>query len=283
MAPDVLHRLRPEVRANPIRGTDVSTVSLRVALLIIAATFTTALTTFFFVPWSPQMPSAGFDTWAYAINEAVARHLVFGRDFIWTFGPFGAVYTGLYHPATDAFMLTGSILVAVALCVGFAMLVWPRRIYLLPLLPIVVAGVAQPDAVLMTLPFLLLLVTFRLSVPQANRLHIPLGGSVFLGVAVLSCAVGILPLVKGTFLALAVVEGGIAVLMAFVAGQRALALSILLLGIASLCLGWVAAGQPLSALPRFFWAQEQFIAGYSQAMSVHGPFGQLLWIAVQKW
>jgi hypothetical protein len=298
MVRDALPGMQSEVPAAAIRENGISAPRCPSVLLVISAAVAATLAAFLFVPWWPwQPPLATSDaswaqldpSWAYAVNQAVAQHLIFGRDFIWTFGPFGAVDTALYHPATDALMLSGSILVAIALCAGFAMLAWPGRIYLLLLLPIVVLVVLLPtvvtqlvrnDVVLMALPFLLLLVVFRLSVPPVSRLHLPLRRSAFLCVVVMSCAVGILPLIKGTFLALAVVEGGVAVLMAFVARRRALAFGILFFGIVSLCIGWVAVRQPLTALPHFFWAQEQISAGYSQAMSMHGRFRQLLFWGV---
>ncbi len=288
MVRDALPGMPSEVPATAIREDGTSALSRPSILLTISTALAATLAAFFLVPWWPWQPVGGLDpSWAYAVNEAVARHLVFGRDFIWTLGPFGAVDTGLYHPATDTLMLTGSILVAIALCAGFAVLVWPGRVYLLVLLPIVVLLVLFPlpivftrlarnDVVLMALPFLLLLVVFRLSVSPKSRIHVPLSRTALLCLVVLSCAVGILPLIKGTFFALAVVDGGIAVLMAWFARQRALVFGILFFAIASLCIGWVAARQPLTALPHFFWAQEQISAGYSQAMSVHGRFRQLL-------
>jgi len=142
------------------------------------------------------MPVAGLESWRSAVNEAVARHLVFGRDFIWTYGPLGAIATGVYHPDTDALMLIGSMLLTIALSVGFAMLVWPRRIYFLPLLPIVVAAIWGYEAVIMVLPFLLLLIVFRLSMPPESHRYVRPRGISLLCVALLSCAVGILPLIK---------------------------------------------------------------------------------------
>jgi len=277
---DSLTWMQSDMSATPIGKNSTFTLGHRSISLTISAC-AAALTAFFFVRWLPSMPYAvsdQFDISAfYAINEAVARHVVFGRDFIYTFGPLGMVYSGFYHPATDPLMLTASTLVAIGLCAGFVTLVWPQRIYLLLLLPIVVAESVTPDAVLLALPLLLLLVVFRLSAPRENRLHVPLRRSSCLCVAVLVCAVGILPSIKGTFLSLAAVEGGLAVLMAFVARRRAFAFGIMLFAIASLCISWVAAGQPLAALPRFFWAQEQIIIGYSQAQSMHGSFDQLLY------
>src|SRR5215475_439576 len=132
----------------------------------------------------------------------------------------------------------------------------------------------------MVLPFLLLMIVFLLIMPPGSHRYVPPRGISLLCVALLSCAVGILPLIKGPMLALAAVEGGLAILMACVARQRALALVILFFAISSLCVGWVAAQQPLAGLPRFFWAQEEIAAGYSQAMSLHGPFPQLLFLGV---
>jgi len=135
----------------------VAGISRLVALIPLLLTFLVML------PLAPRQPTSGLDpSWTYALNEAVARHLVFGRDLIFTFGPFGSVYTQFYHPATDAIMLAGSALLAVGLCVGFALLTAPRRLYLLWLIPFVVAIAHSPDAVFMTLPFLLLLNVYRL-------------------------------------------------------------------------------------------------------------------------
>jgi hypothetical protein len=67
----------------------------------------------FIMPIRPVMPVANLDSsWMYAMNEILARGLVFGRDFIFTFGPLGAVYTAMYHPEVEGIMLWGSALVA---------------------------------------------------------------------------------------------------------------------------------------------------------------------------
>jgi hypothetical protein len=226
------------------------------------------------------MPIAGLDpSWVYAVDEAVAKHLVFGRDFIFTFGPFGPVYTNFYYPATESLKLGDSILIAFAICAGFALLAWPRRLFLLLLLPIVVAEQALHDVSLMALPLLLLLIVLRLGAPSESPLHLPLTPLTGLGISLLSCAVGVLPLIKGTLLGLAIAEGGLAIVVAIVGGQTRLAFGIASLAILSLCVGWVVAGQPLAALPHYFFAQEQIIAGYSEAMSLHGPFREALYWA----
>lgn len=54
----------------------------------------------------------------FAANQAVAQKLVFGRDFIFTYGPYACIETGLYHPATYSLMLWGSLFLAI----GYAIL-----------------------------------------------------------------------------------------------------------------------------------------------------------------
>ena len=58
---------------------------------------------------SPAMPGHGLDpSWRFAMNEIVGLGLAFGREVSFTFGPFSAVYTKEYHPATDRFVLAAS-------------------------------------------------------------------------------------------------------------------------------------------------------------------------------
>src|ERR1700736_1107722 len=63
------------------------------------------------VPMMPTFPQPDLDSaWRYAMNEAVARQMVFGRDIIFTLGPYACAYTGQYHPATDHLMLIADTL-----------------------------------------------------------------------------------------------------------------------------------------------------------------------------
>src|SRR5690242_9960666 len=79
--------------------------------LILALAFFATL--FVFVPFYPVFPVFKLDSsWAYALNEAVYKNMVFGRDVIFTAGPLASVYTHIYHPATDTSMLAICLLVA---------------------------------------------------------------------------------------------------------------------------------------------------------------------------
>ncbi|MBV8351256.1 MAG: hypothetical protein JOZ21_03155, partial [Verrucomicrobia bacterium] len=78
-----------------------------------------AATVLLIMPLSPSFPGVGLDlSWEYALNEAVARHLVFGRDIVFTLGPLGFVFANMYHPATNWILLLVSGLVGAGLGVG---------------------------------------------------------------------------------------------------------------------------------------------------------------------
>src|SRR5260364_80756 len=74
-----------------------------------------------FVPFMPYMPSSGLDpSWVYGTNQAVAQGLIFGRDFIFTTGPYGSIYTKAFHPSTDYLMLIGCFYLSI--CYGLLIL-----------------------------------------------------------------------------------------------------------------------------------------------------------------
>jgi hypothetical protein len=76
------------------------------------------------IAFNPLMPTAILDgSWIYSMNQAVAQKLVFGRDLIFTFGPYASVYTHAYHPATVWIMLLGCSLVDLSYACAFAWLV----------------------------------------------------------------------------------------------------------------------------------------------------------------
>src|SRR6187551_2791879 len=106
-----------------------------------------AITILLLVPFSLELPIATLDaSWKYGLNEAIAKHLVFGRDLIFSFGPLAPVYTRMYHPGTNAIMIGFGLLFAVALATGCVWLCAGRRFYLLLWLPIFLTQILLFDA-----------------------------------------------------------------------------------------------------------------------------------------
>ncbi|WP_192561945.1 hypothetical protein [Pseudomonas gozinkensis] len=74
-----------------------------------------------FIPPNPTVPMEVLDnSWMFGMNQATAQHLAFGRDIIFTFGPYASIYTKEYHPATDLLMLLGGTYLALSYTLSLA-------------------------------------------------------------------------------------------------------------------------------------------------------------------
>jgi hypothetical protein len=209
------------------------------------------------------------------MNEAVARSMVFGREVIFTFGPYACAYTGQYHPATDSLMLVADTLVGLAIAVGGLSLVsgW-RCAYLLPL-PAVIAVLGLSDAVFLVLPLVFLMVSVRLTLPATHKWKLPGNWQLALSLGLMVLALSLFPLVKATFAAMSTSIGGLGWLLLLRWRPRwALLLAAVFVG--GLVGFWLAARQPLWALPGFFVTQMPIVSGYSDAMSLTGAPGDLI-------
>lgn len=224
----------------------------------------------FLIPFSPVMPGVGLDpSWKYALNEAVARGSVFGRDVIFSFGPLASVYTQVYSPATDTLMLIGSAIYAAGICTMLGLAACPKPRFLALAVPVLVALSMEPDTLFMVLPFALLLTIVRLGLPPASPQHLQPGPAVLLAVAVATIAVGMEPMIKGSFIGVAFALSFVAFVVLLLHKWRFAFVFVALLGV-SLVGAWALTGQPLRALPDFFATQVPVIAGYTEAMSIGG-------------
>ncbi|WMJ67731.1 hypothetical protein [Stenotrophomonas sp. 24(2023)] len=233
----------------------------------LAAALACILTLLWVVPFNPAMPVTGVDgSWAYAMNVAVAEHLRFGKDIVFTFGPWASVYTGLFHPATDTLMIVGSLLAGLAVSAGFFALLAPSRRALLLLLPVVLALIWSSawhgwrDALFLFLPVLLPCVVARQRLGRAAHLLV---------ICLLCAAMAILPLAKGNVTVMVVFSMAVAMWLSRRASPaRAVAMPAIVLLV--MLLAWWACGQALADLPGYFLAQVPIISGYTEAMSVQG-------------
>jgi hypothetical protein len=254
---------------SPMRTAKHSGANLALRVITVVALCVTFL---LLMPLYPAQIADGLDpSWSYAVNEALVRHLVFGRDLIFTFGPLASVYTHLYHPGVDATMLTFSAFFAAGLCIAFGLIATPHRQWLLWFLPVVIALTTLPDAKFLVLPFLLLVLVARVGLNDAHRLHLRPTLTVRFGIGIVAIAVALLPLIKGSFSAVVGANCLLAFLIIARRDKRA-ALLFAALVLITPCLVWAAVGQPILALPNFFLAQKPIISGYTEAMSLEGRF-----------
>ena len=235
------------------------------------------------VVWlSPGLPYPEQDSaWVVALNQAVADRLRFGRDVIYPLGPWGNVYAGQYHPATDGLMLAGGAVVALALAFGLSVLARGSRRWVVLLAPLLIATVGQRDPVFITMPLLLLAVAVTVAWPGPPDPRDEWPAKWRAGALVLltiSCA--LLALIKGTFGTQAAPMVGLAVL-ALLSNRRHWLAALLLACYATSLVGfWLLAGQRLIDLSAYITTMPVVISVYSEGLALGGPASD---IAVYLW
>lgn len=226
--------------------------------------------------FSFTMPASSLDQcWIYALNQAIAQGIYFGRDVIFTFGPYASVYTHSYHPGTVWITIIGTILIDSLFVSCFTWLVkgarwrWPLIVVCILTMPVL-----TQDAFLLSVPLLVGLVLVKLQIVGGKEQFNKTSTRVLIGLA-FAC-LGLLPLIKGTLL---LSTAGICFLCAaflFSNRLRLPALVCLLTPVVAMIVFWAALGQPLRALPVFVSNLKYIISGYSEAMVREGPHWQFI-------
>ena len=226
------------------------------------------------VVWlAPDVPYFGQDSgWPLALDQAVGDRLIFGRDILFNLGPWSAVYSGQYHPATDGLMLVGGTLVALALSSGLIALARGGRLWAMLLVPLLVATVGQRDPVFMALPLLLLAVAVSLTQPAALASAIPRTRWNVGALLLLTVACALLSFVKSTFGTQTLPLIMLALIALAVDRQLWLAALMVACYAVSLAGFWLAGGQHMADLPGFFAGIPMLINGYTEGLAKSGPW-----------
>jgi len=244
-------------------------ISLSFARLAVAALVVVTFVVVF-TPFSPSMPATGLDpSWKFAMNQAVAQGLAIGNQIIFTFGPFGSIYTREYHPATDHLMFFGGALLglgyAAALLYGTSLRRLPA---ILALLFALASGLAAGDALLLSYPLLITLAVIRFNAEWHQQPGIK-GNLSVVGLALLMILpLGLLPLVKGSLLL--VCAAGMVSLCIFLLYYRRFASALLVVAgtIGFSIVFWQLSGQSAGAFPAYFVSMLPIISGYTDAMEL---------------
>lgn len=224
---------------------------------------------------SPSMPGHGLDpSWGFAMNEIVGLGLAFGKEVSFTFGPFAAIYTKEYHPATDQFVLAASTFLGFAYWFAATRFLRPKQWPIIVGFIVILAGVISfRDALLLSYPLLAGIWTFN--VLEADRQNSSVKSNRILEGILIFLPLGLLPLVKGSCL---VPSAGIAFL-SFVwlgrYGRAKLALSGAAAVVIATILFWLISGQALRDLPEYFIAMVPITSGYTEAMSIDNWSGPI--------
>lgn len=228
------------------------------------------------VPLSPDMPQAGLDpSWMLAINQAVAQGLVFGREVVFTFGPYAAIYTHVFHPATDTLALAGSFHVVLGFWLGFFALtrraMWPAMVVLF--LGLLLLSWSR-DALYLAYPVVVALVCHQLTQDMSDEetSYWPL----LLFMALVFSVLGLLPLIKGSMLVACLMAMVMCTWMLLLRSDWRLLGVLLLSPLCTALVYWYAAGQPISYLQDYVFNMLPIVSGYTDAMSRQGFLHEVL-------
>lgn len=215
-------------------------------------------------PWSFGMPESGQEaSWVFALGHAAAEGWQWGRDVIFTYGPYSYLVTRIFESGLVVPRLVLSTVLAGSLALGLVTVLQP----LPPLLMLAAAAIMlvtlpfSPDSWLFALPLLLVLLHFR-RVPATPLWRL----------LVLAAACGIAAAIKLTLGVVTVILLGLVDLDRL----RRRRWPVMVPAMVAVFLGlFVAAGQDLAGLPRFLALSMEVINGHSEAMAVAGRLTEL--------
>lgn len=224
------------------------------------------------VPWRPSfLSSAELDaSWQYVLAWGYASGAVFGRDLVFTYGPWGFAVHDLYYPGTFAALIVARVVLAL----GAAAAWWVvgRRLGVPAVLTAAtlvaataVAFMSEPyDPFYLALPVLaaLLNITWARGDKWWQRFDSA-------GVAFAFFVLGLASLMKfSTTLSAAAVLGVCA--LADLLGRRRVPWAAIAF-VVGVPVWWLAAGQPLGGIATFFANAWEVARGYDAAMSSPSP------------
>jgi hypothetical protein len=232
-------------------------VVLRYSVIAIAVFFIVVR----FLPALPAFVGSSQDEgWSWGINVAAAQHAQFGRDVVFTYGPYGAVISRTYHQLVYGRMLLGGALLGAAFAGGLAAL---GNVFVLAAVAMLLPIVSATDALAFALPLPALLLC---AVPRGEV--VPRRAVV--AVLLLLPALALLPLTKFSLVPVSGVSLLVLVVLLWRGHRSRLALAAPLLTAILFLLLWVSAGQAIGGLPAFFAGELQLALG-ADAMSWPGP------------
>ncbi len=244
-----------------------------------------------FVPLNPVMPDKGVDeawlaaihqtrgtpdgerlakldeSWMFALNAAVKQHLRFGKDVIFTFGPYASIYTRFFNPATDRRMILGGILLALSYAISLLYLAVGRQPYSILFLLLVWATFPSPDGLLLSYPFILVMSALKFAGSESSKRSSALSWRQLVLVTFTFSALGLVPLIKGSLVLPAAVSLGVLCVLLFFCLPVRQALPLLCVPVAATAIFWTVAGQAISDLPAFMRATMWLTSGYTEAMA----------------
>jgi hypothetical protein len=215
-----------------------------------------------FMPGWPFFPGEGLDfSWAWAVNAAASRGMSFGHDIVFTYGPYASLASRMYDPELRWLIIGGSALLGSVLFLGIKGLAAPGA--LIPL-SLCISFVPANDPLFFVLPLPIMLICGRLTATTTQSV------SILFTISLSAAALGLLPLIKLSFLPVSIVGVATTGSLLLLAQQRRLAAWFAALTLVSLVAWWCLAGQNILILTAYFRNGMKVAAGYAEAMGRNG-------------
>ena len=223
------------------------------------------------VPFNPNMPAATLDaSWEVGLNQAMEQGLQFGKDIIFTYGPYSFIETHLYSPATDSLMIWTALFLAFAFCILFSRLFMRCGWYVLVTLIILFASNLYQLAGLFYFYQLMVGAYCLFHVGRTDQEESkPILQYGLL--AIIFAPLGLLPLVKGALLPSSILVTTVSILYCLSIKDYRSMCVILVTSIASPILFWLLSGQDIDNLAAYFHYVFLFSSGYTEAMAWFAP------------
>ncbi len=225
-----------------------------------------------FVTLQPCFPRTGLDpSWSSAMNEAISLRKPLGQAVVFTFGPYISLFTGEYHPNTSHLMFLGSVVFAVSFfLVIFLLCDRNYRLWLVLFMFFLTWLFYSRDSTLLSYVLLISILIYRMALPATDPNHLHLSRYASCLIPLLFINLGLLPLVKGSFLPPVAVSMLLGLILLVYARRYDTAFSLATIPLLAGLLFWRVSGQELVNLPAYFTSMYLLISGYSEAMAVPG-------------
>jgi hypothetical protein len=229
-----------------------------------------------FVHLNPLMPDAGLDySWMMAMNEAMAQKLTIGKDIVFSSGPYGSVYTRLYHPATDHLMLFGGLILGIGNMLLLLNLSRKRSVIWQLLFTLFIASeIFLQDILLFLYPILFVFFIYQKVSLKDEKGSLDFNSS--FAILVSYIPLGLIILIKGSTFTIVTLTVIISAVLFWKTGLKKLAITALLTPFLSALFLLGIAGQPIIGLWHYIQGVLLITSGYSGAMYKHGSTKELI-------
>ena len=227
------------------------------------------------LPYPAIFPAAGLDpSWGYAMNQVIAQNLAIGKEIIFTYGPYSAIFHHQFHPATYNLIVLGSLYFSLCYTLSLMLLAQNIKLRWGFFFFLMIAVLDLREVLLISYPLVASLVVFRLCFPHPTagvlkfspKLVTPhlLQGSLFLIFSLL----GFLPLVKGSLIISCAASLILSCAALLHVKKKSLAALITIAPILSAMVFWSIAHQEISNLPAYFITMRELIVSYNETMAL---------------